>query len=191
MSVGREQSRADRTLLIDVCKRYYLEEQSKIEIADALGISRFRVARLITSARSQGLVQIRIGDDAPATPMGRELKEAYGLEFAEVVDGSFSTERGLWDGLGRTAAFLLERILTDRDIVVSVLARGLSTSTTIAEFMTVSPEVCNENDETAAVAARMRNLAVRRLVVVNDDRRLVGIVSLVDIPAEPAVEGVT
>lgn len=125
MSVGREQSRADRTLLIDVCKRYYLEEQSKIEIADALGISRFRVARLITSARSQGLVQIRIGDDAPATPMGRELKEAYGLEFAEVVDGSFSTERGLWDGLGRTAAFLLERILTDRDILGITWGRSI------------------------------------------------------------------
>lgn len=81
-------------------------------------------------------------------------------------------------------------IITDRDIVVSVLAKGLSTSTSIAEFMTVSPEVCNENDETAAVATRMRDLAVRRLVVVNDDRRVVGIVSLVDIPAEPAMEGV-
>ena len=80
-------------------------------------------------------------------------------------------------------------ILTDRDIVVSVLARGLSTSTTIAEFMTVSPEVCNENDDTAAVAARMREFAVRRLVVVNDDRHVVGIVSLVDVQNEkPAAE---
>ena len=78
-------------------------------------------------------------------------------------------------------------ILTDRDIVVSVLAKGLSTTTTIAEFMTVSPEVCNENDRTAEVAARMRALAVRRLVVVDDARRVVGIVSLVDIP-DPAVE---
>lgn len=78
-------------------------------------------------------------------------------------------------------------ILTDRDIVVSVLARGLSTSATIAEFMTVSPEVCNENDDTATVAARMHELAVRRLVVVNDNRRVVGIVSLVDIPAESTI----
>lgn len=79
-------------------------------------------------------------------------------------------------------------ILTDRDIVVSVLARGLSTSTTIAEFMTVSPEVCNENDETAIAFDRMHELDVRRLVVVNDDRRIVGIVSLVDMPNE---EGLT
>ena len=79
-------------------------------------------------------------------------------------------------------------IITDRDIVVSVLARGLSTSTAIAEFMTVSPEVCNENDETAKVAARMREIAVRRLVVVNDARHVVGIVSLVDLPAVKAEE---
>jgi CBS domain-containing protein len=73
-------------------------------------------------------------------------------------------------------------IVTDRDIVVSVLARGLSTSTAVAEFMTVSPELCNEDDDTTAVAARMRELSVRRLVVANADRRVVGIVSLVDLP---------
>lgn len=79
-------------------------------------------------------------------------------------------------------------IVTDHDIVVSVMARGLSNSTAIAEFMTVSPEVCNENDATTAVAKRMRELDVRRLVVVNDDRRVVGIISLVDIPAEKPAE---
>ena len=73
-------------------------------------------------------------------------------------------------------------IVTDHDIVVSVMARGLSNSSTVAEFMTVSPEVCNENDDIAAVSERMRDLAVRRLVVVNDERHVVGIVSLVDIP---------
>jgi CBS domain-containing protein len=73
-------------------------------------------------------------------------------------------------------------IVTDRDIVVSVLGRGLSTSTAVAEFMTVSPELCNEDDDTTAVAARMRELSVRRLVVANADRRVVGIVSLVDLP---------
>lgn len=117
MSANTNTKKADRTLMIDICQRFYLEEQSKTEIADALGLSRFKVARLIASARSQGLVQIRIGDDSPATPLGRELKQAYGLEFAEVADGPFPMERGLWDGLGRTAAFLLERVLTDRDIL--------------------------------------------------------------------------
>lgn len=73
-------------------------------------------------------------------------------------------------------------IVTDRDIVTSVLARGLSTSATVAEFMTVSPEVCEQDDDTAEVAERMRALAVRRLVVVDEGRRVVGIVSLIDLP---------
>ncbi|MGD9479491.1 CBS domain-containing protein [Shinella sp. G-2] len=79
-------------------------------------------------------------------------------------------------------------IITDRDIVVSVLGRGLSTSTAIAEFMTVSPEVCHEEDETTDVAARMRRLGVRRLVVAGKNRRVVGIVSLVDLPVEKQAE---
>jgi CBS domain-containing protein len=73
-------------------------------------------------------------------------------------------------------------IVTDRDIVVSVGARGRSNSPAVPEFMTVSPELCNEDDDTTAVAARMRELSVRRLVVANADRRVVGIVSLVDLP---------
>lgn len=74
-------------------------------------------------------------------------------------------------------------IVTDRDIVVSVVAEGLSGSTTVAEFMTVATETCHEDDETAAVAERMRALGVRRLVVVDGDRRTAGIVSLSDLPA--------
>ena len=79
-------------------------------------------------------------------------------------------------------------IVTDRDIVVSVTAKGLSTSTTVAEFMTVSPETCNESDDTAIAASHMRGLSVRRLVVVNDERRVVGIVSLVDVEDGTAVQ---
>lgn len=76
-------------------------------------------------------------------------------------------------------------IVTDRDIVVSVMARGLSSSASVAEFMTVSPEVCHEDDDMETVTDRMRALDVRRLVVVNDDRRVVGIVSLADLPVHP------
>ncbi len=83
-------------------------------------------------------------------------------------------------------------IVTDHDIVVSVTARGLSTSTTVAEFMTVSPEACNENDDMTITISRMRAFGVRRLVVMNDNRHVVGIVSLVDMPAETtAQEGMT
>ena len=44
-----------------VARQFYLEGVSKIEIADRLGISRFRVARLLDSAREAGMVRIEIG----------------------------------------------------------------------------------------------------------------------------------
>src|ERR1700678_737505 len=44
-----------------VARQYYLEGISKVDIAERLGISRFRVARLLDSARESGLVRIEIG----------------------------------------------------------------------------------------------------------------------------------
>src|SRR5580704_2366903 len=44
-----------------VARQFYLEGVSKVDIADRLGISRFRVARLLDSARESGLVRIEIG----------------------------------------------------------------------------------------------------------------------------------
>ena len=44
-----------------VARQYYLEGVSKVNIADRLGISHFRVARLLDSAREAGMIRIEIG----------------------------------------------------------------------------------------------------------------------------------
>src|ERR687889_266355 len=44
-----------------VARRYYLDEKSKVEIAEELGLSRFKIARLLDVARESGLVRIEIG----------------------------------------------------------------------------------------------------------------------------------
>ena len=41
-----------------VARQFYLDGASKIDIAESLGISRFRVARLLESARDSGMVRI-------------------------------------------------------------------------------------------------------------------------------------
>lgn len=43
-----------------VATQYYLDGRSKVDIAQDLGMSRFRVARLITAARDLGIVRIDI-----------------------------------------------------------------------------------------------------------------------------------
>ena len=81
-----------------VARRYYLENQTKSEIADKLGISRFKVARLIETALKEGIVHIEIRDQSDLnTELAERLREAYGLH------GLASLE--LDEDPGATAAF--------------------------------------------------------------------------------------
>src|ERR1700745_1624271 len=67
-----------------VARQFYLEGVSKVDIADRLGISRFRVARLLDSARDAGMVRIEIGLPGGNLDAGlsAELCSAFGLRRA-------------------------------------------------------------------------------------------------------------
>ncbi len=70
---------------------------------------------------------------------------------------------------------------TDRDIAVRAVAAGKSPDTTVGECMSPQVMFCYEDDSVEEVAENMADIQVRRLPVVNRDKRLVGIVSLADI----------
>jgi CBS domain-containing protein len=72
-------------------------------------------------------------------------------------------------------------MITDRDIVVRALAQGMGGDTKIREVMSEDVKYCFEEDDVSDVARNMGDLQVRRLPVVNRDKRLVGIVTLGDI----------
>lgn len=73
-------------------------------------------------------------------------------------------------------------MLTDRDIAVRAVAAGKHPdNTTVGECMTPSVLYCYEDDSVAEVANNMAKNQIRRLPVVNRDKRLVGIVSLADL----------
>lgn len=73
-------------------------------------------------------------------------------------------------------------IVTDRDLVVRGLAQGMRPEhATVADVMTREVYTCQEDEETEEVAQRMRELRLRRLVVVDEHRRLVGIVTRSDL----------
>jgi CBS domain-containing protein len=73
-------------------------------------------------------------------------------------------------------------MLTDRDIVVRCLARGGDPkSATVGEIMSDDIKYCFDDEEIDHVTQNMGGLQIRRLPVVNRDKRLVGIVSLGDI----------
>ncbi len=72
-------------------------------------------------------------------------------------------------------------MITDRDIVVRALARGKSPDTKIKEVMSTEIKYCFEEDDLNNVARNMGDLQIRRLPVLDKDKKLVGIVSLGDI----------
>ena len=72
-------------------------------------------------------------------------------------------------------------MITDRDIVIRAVAQGKSADTKVAEVMSKEILYCFDTDEIDDVARNMGKAQVRRLPVVNSDKRLVGIVSLGDL----------
>lgn len=72
-------------------------------------------------------------------------------------------------------------MITDRDIVLRAVAEGKDTNTTVRDVMTEAIRYCFEDDDVEGVAKNMAELEVRRLPVVNRDKRLVGIVALSNI----------
>lgn len=72
-------------------------------------------------------------------------------------------------------------MITDRDIAVRAVAEGKGPDTPIREVMTRDVKYCFDDEDLQHVASNMGDTRVRRLPVVNRDKRLVGIVSLGDI----------
>jgi CBS domain-containing protein len=72
--------------------------------------------------------------------------------------------------------------VTDRDIAVRAVARGLDSNRKVEEAMTPGCEVCNDEESVDDVARRMSEKRLRRMVVVSQDRKqAAGIVSLGDL----------
>lgn len=72
-------------------------------------------------------------------------------------------------------------MVTDRDIVIRAVCEARSFETPVTDVMTADVEYCYEDDDITAAADKMAELQVRRLIVLDHDQRLVGIVSLGDI----------
>jgi CBS domain-containing protein len=78
----------------------------------------------------------------------------------------------------------LAGVLTDRDIVIRVVADRRDPCTTpVGEVATRDPLMIQKDAPANEAARLMRERSVRRLLVCDNDRRLVGIVSIGDLAA--------
>ncbi len=108
----------DARLMIKVCDLYYNQNASQQEIGKQLGLSRPTVARLLTSAREQNIVQIKIPglDTIEHWELEQKLERLYGLREVLVVNCGDSGE-DLETALGNAAAGYLQYLIRDGDIV--------------------------------------------------------------------------
>jgi len=72
-------------------------------------------------------------------------------------------------------------MITDRDIAIRAVAEGRDPTTAVREVMTDRLQYCFADENVQEIARNMAELGVRRLPVVDRDKRLVGIVALSNI----------
>jgi CBS domain-containing protein len=77
--------------------------------------------------------------------------------------------------------------ISDRDIAVRAVARGLGPEAKVREVMSTGICWAYDDDPVTRAAEIMSANQIRRLPIVNHDKRLVGIVALGDIAVEDAV----
>jgi CBS domain-containing protein len=81
-------------------------------------------------------------------------------------------------------------LVTDRDIVLRVVAEGKGLDTPVSEVMTEGVETCGEGDNVADATGKMSSKQIRRLVVLNESGNLAGILSLGDVAIDYGAKAV-
>jgi DNA-binding transcriptional regulator LsrR (DeoR family) len=119
---------SELVLAARVARQYYLDGVSKVDIAERLGISRFRVARLLDSAREAGMVHIEIGLPGGSLDPGlsAELCAALGLKHAFVFNFPDDDEQALRYRLGEAAGQALMDLIKPGDVLGMSWSRTLS-----------------------------------------------------------------
>lgn len=110
-----------------VARRYYLDGKQKSEIAQELGLSRFKVARLLDDARAAGIVRISI--ELPTTidlDLGERVAAKYGIRRAIVVHAEPGSPDATAASIGQAAAEHIAGVLAEDDVLGLAWGRSLT-----------------------------------------------------------------
>lgn len=103
----------ERALMMRAAWLYFIEDRTQSEIADALGLSRFRINRLLAECRDKGLVRINItGELANCAGLEQKAIARFGLSDAVVVPVPVQPD-GLHALLGAGAARYMSKCISD------------------------------------------------------------------------------
>lgn len=101
-----------------IARLFYLDGWSKVQIADELEITRFKVARLLELARATGMVRISVvGAGTLDLTLSEQLCRQLGLRHAVVVNTTAGDDQSTREQVGAAAAELLTEIVTPDDVL--------------------------------------------------------------------------
>ncbi len=124
----------DDVLVAAVARRYFVEEVSKSRIADEMGVSRFKVARLLDQARRDGVVTIEVRTPTHVDlPLSERVARLFSLRQVVAVRPADPGPAGLRRALGAACGSLLAHRLTEDDVL------GVSWGRTLQALADESP----------------------------------------------------
>jgi DNA-binding transcriptional regulator LsrR (DeoR family) len=129
--------RAEAALVEQVARLFYEEQLTKVEIAARLGISRFRVARLLDRALADGVVRIEFrGAPGQDRALGAAIAARFGIGRCVVAESDDPA------AVARLAAEVVDGVLEPGDSI------GIAWGSTLARVVRAMPE---RNDPTIDV----------------------------------------
>jgi DNA-binding transcriptional regulator LsrR (DeoR family) len=147
-----------------VARRYYLDEQSKIDIAAELGISRFKVARLLELARAERIVKIEVHDPRGIDQnLSEALRTALGIQRALVLNAVPQPRTQV----GALAAEYLREIVKPHSVVGLAWSRSMQALVehlhdlppcTVVQLCGVIPQAAGEEHNVELVRRAAQNI---------------------------------
>ena len=109
---------ADFDQLIQASRLYYELGETQSRVAELLGVTRPQVSRLLKRARAEGIVEIRIVDEATETsPAADALRERFGLRAVHLAPALVGPDEVTRRMIGRLAADVLKAAIRDGAVV--------------------------------------------------------------------------
>ena len=99
---------------------------------------------------------------------------------ATIADAALQMKKGNFGMMPVGEQDRMIGVISDRDIAIRAVAEGKPPTTAVREIMTEGIFCASENDSVEDAAQIMSKHQIRRLPVVDADKRLVGIVALGD-----------
>ena len=142
-------------LKIKISRLYYLSDVSKTEIGKRLGISRFRVSRLLEQARQEDIVRIQIVEPVSTfAVLEEQLEERFDLHHAVVVNQSDKSDQGSIRAIGNAAAERLVNLLSDGDVL------GITWGATVNEVVKALPQKIELDLEVVQTTGGLNQIAI-------------------------------